>query len=868
MTTKSTDPATFGEALTHALEQFTDPVALGRSSPLATPYLLGQHLTTADTDAQARGRVLQRVLQAAVKDLGGTDADLYRTIIQERYFHGRTATATWQLPTIPLSKTQYFTHQKRAIARLEPLVLNQLNPTIRLEQPIVVLDDLIDREQALNRCLAALQRQETVMLTGSGGVGKTSLGSRLAERWGSDVLWFTVRPGINDNLYSFLFELAYFCHLRKASWLWQELLANNGKLPVERVPAIARHTLAHLPGVPLLCIDEADLLLGEGDDPDAAQSPLLALLAALHTLVPILAMGQRAVLDADDTEALASLSQPLSNVLLKQHHVILTASEQAQLHDYTAGNPRLLHLMIALHQSGEPLGTLLGQLSDTPSIQFLLGRMLQRLNASEIGLLMDLAVYRAPAPVDEWQHNSTVAAALNILYELHLIQQDNRGGVAILPAYRDVIVAELPAAKRSRLHEKAATIFQHRGRYTLATYHLRHGTEPERAIWYWKEFQEQEINRGQAYPALRIFRSMTELPLSVAAKEQVAIYCARLEKLVGNGTTAATDLRSILIRTPLLQVEADEVGGVIANDQGELSRAEELFRRAIGTAEQLVDLRLAHAYKGLGWRYRNEWELERAWHYGLLAQYEVANFQGEVQLGRRLYAEAIASLQEALALAETLDHADGIAKSCNNLGRIYTMIGRFDEADAAFDRAETHYRQIGKVLSLDGMVINRAFLLNLSGRCGDAVGLLEAFLAEQAERQEKLSPLMQALVYQNLAEALLGLERLDEAEVAVQRAIEEEEINVLPDALRTHGEIKLHQGFPDLAKQLICHALDLIDQNETPDPYLAGYAWRALARVYIMQGATEEAAAARGKAIACFDLLNLPHEVAQTYAIM
>jgi tetratricopeptide (TPR) repeat protein len=256
--------------------------------------------------------------------------------------------------------------------------------------------------------------------------------------------------------------------------------------------------------------------------------------------------------------------------------------------------------------------------------------------------------------------------------------------------------------------------------------------------------------------------------------------------------------------------------------------------------------------------------LAQAWHYGLLAQYEVANFQGEVHYAMCRYRAAIAQFETALTLAKEVGHADGIAKTSNNLGRIHTTIGEIDVAKAHFGEAEVIYRRIGKVTAIDGMRINRAFLCNLTGAYAEAVTTLQRFLAEKAAANEALSPLMTALLHQNLAEAYLGLGDLAQAETAVQQAIDQEEIHVLPDALRTHGEIKLQQGLPAAAERLIRHALDLLGQSETPDEYLAGYAWRALMRVYLAVGDAEKATAAHQRAIDCFTAINLPNEIERT----
>ena len=44
-------------------------------------------------------------------------------------------------------------------------------------------------------------------------------------------------------------------------------------------------------------------------------------------------------------------------------------------------------------------------------------------------------------------------------------------------------------------------------------------------------------------------------------------------------------------------------------------------------------------------------------------------------------------------------------------------------------------------------------------------------------------------------------------------------------------------------------------------PYLEGYAWRALGKVFLAQDKTEEALSAFKKTTALFEKLGLPHEV-------
>lgn len=855
----------FSEALSAALEHFQDAHFLGEQSPLATPYLLGSYLTDDQPDARKRGEALQQVLRLAADDMNYDEADLHRTILRERFFNGRTAAEVRDLDGINLGKTQYFAHQKRALANFEPYVVDRLNPALRLDRPLANIPELLDRARHIDRCLLHLKNGKTVMITGPSGTGKTSSASLLAQQWGEDVVWFTVRPGINDHVGSFLFDLGYFCHLHGSSLLWQELIAGGGQTKLERITGVVRHTLTQLPRKPLICIDEVDVLR-PADDGNHAQ--LLQLFTTLHGQAAVLFIGQNASMAADHYEALGGLSPTLASVLFKRAGLVLSDGDLQRLVEYTNGNPRLLELSTIICQDGDPSSELFYRLPQAPPLPFLLSRILQRMSAQEIGVLMELAVFQTPAPADAWQREATTAHALVLLQQKHLAQFDTRGGVFLLPAYREAIEADIPEQKRFELHRRAARLFEQRAQYTLATFHLSRTDTPETAVWTWRDVQQQEINRGHAYAALSLFRALDKEKLSTEAREQVVVFCATLENLVGSPARAQDDLRSILVRTPLLQIEADELGGVIANNQSELDEAERLFRRAMSTAEQLLEVRMAYIRKGLAWRYRSERDLARAWQSISLAQYEVENLQGVIQMERRDYEAAIETLTSALALAQRFKHEDGIAKTYNNLGRIYTMIGRFAEAEHAFEEAERTYQQIGKLAALDGMRINRSFLYNLAGEYDKAVQLVEQLREDKKRHGQDLPPLWIALIAQNLAEAFLGKKLLNDAEHQVKQAMEQEEISILPDSLRTFGEIKLHQGEQGEAEQWVQRSIDLLLQNEHPDYYLLGYAYRTLAQIHVARKDLDRAAQAQTQAIELFTEINLPNEVEKTLHIL
>jgi len=215
--------------------------------------------------------------------------------------------------------------------------------------------------------------------------------------------------------------------------------------------------------------------------------------------------------------------------------------------------------------------------------------------------------------VDIWQQGA-IGGALQRLLEHHLVQQDRQGGVWLLPAYRQIVTALLPAASLTALHDEAAHQYSRRGQYTRAAYHYIQADQPATAIGLWREYQEAEINSGQAYAARQIFRPLLTALLDAPVKEALHLLCAHLEHLVGNLAQAQSDLQALLWRTPLLAVAADELTGAIANDQGATDAAHQAFTRGITTAEGLLEVRLARLHKGLGWQYLLRKTLDRAWH--------------------------------------------------------------------------------------------------------------------------------------------------------------------------------------------------------------------------------------------------------------
>jgi tetratricopeptide (TPR) repeat protein len=432
----------------------------------------------------------------------------------------------------------------------------------------------------------------------------------------------------------------------------------------------------------------------------------------------------------------------------------------------------------------------------------------------------------------------------------------------VLPAFKALLEELIAPESREILHCQAAEIWAARGAYTEAAYHYLKARRPTLAVQLWYEHRREEIDQGQAGAALRLFADLARDMVHGADREKLILLRSELWKLAGDYGRAREDLRADLWRTPILHARARRLEGDMAEVTGDFDRAQRAYQDGLQTVETALESEVAQFHKNLGWVEMRRGNLEQAWREALLARYEAVNLQGYVQDQLGQYAAARSYYQEALALAETLHHAQGEAKTRRNLATLLAQQGDFSEAEAHWQAASRHFERIENLTSLASIKVNQAFIYNLAGQpqaaltpAGEALSLFEQ-LGQAYGR---------SVAAQNLAEAHLALGNLSEAERFARRVIQEEERVVLPDGLRVLGEIKLAQGDLTEARALIQQSIDFARKNQ--DQFLEAYSWRALGRVYQAMGDREAAQSALAEAMHLFETLVAPEEVARTRAV-
>jgi tetratricopeptide (TPR) repeat protein len=846
-----------------ALEHFADAAWLAQHSPLAAPYLLGVQGLPADTDRQAHGRELQRLILDVAATLDGASlADrawaqledepmrwsLEQRLLYWSYFasalHGRKPLAVERIvQELGVSRATYYRMLPRVMQQLATALLLRLRPALRLDIP-PALRVLVARDELLDRFAPALATGASLALLGPSGLGKTALAAALAARCAPrPVFWFALRVGLNDRLNSLLFALAYFLQHHGAAAAWQQLLADRGRVNLNIIPGLLRQDLAR--HQPVLCIDDLDTVRPHDLD---THRQLCAFLESLRGLVPLVLIGHSVPIDTELRQSLAPLTLDETEALLALRNRPLPPTMLVRLHALTGGNPRLIELLAEL-----PLAEDTFALPRSPTLDAFVQRVVQRLDEAERLTVLQLAVFRRAAPADSFAKDM-----LQRLNARHLVQYDAAGGCSVPGALRGPLLDLAAPELRARLHLQAAAIRAQAGEFSAAAYHLERGHRPDLAVPLLFVHRATEIGQGQAGAALQVLDSIATTQLRDDDREALVLLRAEIAAVLGDYDRAEAEIESISWHNPKLSIAAAHLQGDIADVHDRFTQAVNAYQKALQTSVVLLGATRARLHGRLGRTAMRQKQHDDARHEIQLARFEVEQAAGQLHEDLGDYRQAEECFRAALHIAEQTQSAQEEARSRDNLAAVLARRGHFDAAAREWQRACALLERIGDLHALAGVRVNQAFGYNLAGQHAAAVPAASAAL----ELFTRLAvPTGRAVAAQNLAEATLALGDLDAAEDFARRVVAEEDDATLPDGLRVLGEVALARGMPAAAETPIRQSLAIAQAHN--DRYLAAYAWRALARVYTALGRAADAETARTEAQALFAELGLPAEVAQ-----
>ena len=815
---------------------------------MAAPYFLGQLLnTSAEDEAATRGQTLQRLLRTTAETLEPSQ----QSLLTQTYFARDTNRNNVGIAlALGLNDRTFYRNRVAAVAALAQAIAQRVLPPVQLEMPFSTA--LVGREELLHTCVAALNQRESVMLLGPSGIGKTTLGSAIAQQF-KEVFWFTIRPGLTDSLSSFAFALAYFLRLHGAGLTWQQLIADAGRIQTEHLLGLLRFDLKQLSEPPLLCVDELDLLDPDIDD----HARVLQLLEELKTLAPLLLIGQRAVIPLQHDHTLNGLSQDELRTWLLQQGLGLTESAQMRLHQATRGNPALLKLFAALFRLMGDAQQALNSLGDAPSIEAIFNRIWRHLSEAEQLTLMRLAVFSAPVPSDILREQPPVLQRL-LLHDL--VRGDGRGGISLTPHLRRSVTDKTPAQLSPLLHLQAAEAREARSEFTLAMQHYCAGHKPAHAVRIWFTHRVRETNRGQGAAALSLLMGIDPSALvSAQSRDTLRIARAELFKIMGKSEEAEEELSAIKrSASRSLRAYTQQLQGDVFEMQSRLDQSLRKYEDALDTLLELPQTHVVQLLVKMSHLYKSHLhDMHKAREQALLARVRAEVVHGSVEERDGNYREAEARYTSALQIADQLEDAlqdKSIAYSY--LGQLQWKIGKPDAAVQSLTHAiqlsETRGDVVGALF--DRYTLTAAHIV--AGRHAQALAQAQETLA--LAEPLKLSYLVSGLSA-NAAEACYRLGRFDDAELFAFKSLNQEEEALRPYALTVLGLVRQAQGKPAEAAKLLRDSIE--SAQEVDDRYAEAAAWRALGDAQRSAEQLDEMREAYVRATALFQALGLEKEL-------
>jgi tetratricopeptide (TPR) repeat protein len=531
-----------------------------------------------------------------------------------------------------------------------------------------------------------------------------------------------------------------------------------------------------------------------------------------------------------------------------------SSEESKQLHTYTGGNPRLITLILTLHDGAKDVATSLDSNDAAKSLLPAFQRLWRRLVPEERRALQRLSVYQGYAP-----ESLLPTPMLNALVGLHLVEPDVEGGIALLPAFSTIVYDELSPELREKLHGEAAIVRLERGEYTAAAYHFARSNQESRAVQVWFPQRQHAIARGEADAARQIFGNISRQRLDRQERKALDVVRAELRQMAGQREEALRELEQAdwsdqseaTSRLWMLRGEMQEALGYPDRALESYADGLQVTARLLG---QLAALRLR---RGLLFQHRRDHRA--SWQEIYRAEFELGVMRGLMREEEGAYQEALESYQRCRALAEQLDDDSLRAQAERWIAALHGRRQQLDEAVAHGMQAIAIYERLGDRVNLEKMRSNMAFIYVQTRQFRQAleVGAL-AYAFFTAVRD----PYFAGYTGNNLAEASFELGDLDAAARYAGEILSLGHRSTVPYARFTLGQIDLAHGNVTSAIDNFTDSLQIAQSND--DPYLVAYAERALGEAYLAAANVGAAEQHLQSALSLFRQLDIPGEITTT----
>ncbi len=587
-----------------------------------------------------------------------------------------------------------------------PLAPITVSSKMLFEETAPAVPHFIGREAELAAYGARLDRDRFIIITGMAGIGKTTLGAKLARQVAAqpdNIFWFTfdqVEKSTADALY---WAIATFLENRGEGSLARYLRGEIGaQKPLERMARLNLLITALAHGSYVLCFDDFQVA---ADAPEVAYffNQIRQRFVELRQPLPahFIVMGRAVPPDMEHLvpDALRGLSLDATRQFLNDRGVVLSPERLTQWWEQTEGNPKLLELTEGALAvlSGEAAGNFIGSLLRRSDIRdYLMHNIYATLTFGEQTVMGALSIF--PGPIERSgleeilveDDLGPIAQHLDALTNKHVLGLAAGDRIDCHDLVREFCYHLLSRRDRDRFHQRAAAYFTQEQNWLAAGYHHLQRRAFDTALELLVTRRTAIVNSGGAGALSDLLGQFNAVTLTAQQR-------ARLHQTQGDvyrirGEYAA----AVAVLEAAAQDAADEATraeillqiGIVLVTAGEYTRSTSYLLDSLRQYEQSgQQTGIANAQRYLGWAHYRQGRFDQAQHHFTIGKQIARQTRDRhlladmgIGLGLVLWkkgklAEAQSSFEESRRIFHELGDRFGESNALDNLGIIYGWQG-------------------------------------------------------------------------------------------------------------------------------------------------------------------------------------------------